>query len=146
MKKNVTYVDVDELLNRVAAAGFTITPKKAWYQILGPGGKIYIPIRKSVGRVDVSGFATSGVLELDELEAHGAITQILDQGKENGENAPTVEQVLANFDSLLLQLAATKAPEPKPPKPAREPKPELTDEEKGANAARKEMLKASANK
>ena len=111
MKNNVTYVPVDEMLNRVKDAGFKVTEKASWYKVEAAGGKIYIPMRKQVGRVDVSGFAKGDcVLELDEDEAHGAITQILNQGKEGGEGAPTLEQVLANFEELLEQLAATQAP------------------------------------
>lgn len=145
MKNNVTYVPIDEMLNRVKDAGFKLEEKASWYKVAGAGGKIYIPMRKSVGRVDVSDFAKGDcVIPLDEDEKHGAITHILNQGKEGGTDAPTLEQVLANFDDLLQQLAATTAPV-KTERPARKVT-TVEDERKKTSDSRKELLKMSAAK
>lgn len=147
MKKGVTYVDVDELLNRVQSAGFQLINKKNWYQVLGNGGKLYIPIRKQVGRVDVSDFAKGdSVLKLDELEAHGAITHCLNQGVENSDaEPPAKELVLSRFEDLLNQLKATIAPPAKQPKPPKEDgNPALTRTEKDTDRVKK--IRESAEK
>lgn len=99
MQQGITYVPFEQLEKRVLSSRLPIEEKKGWLKVMGPGGKIYIPKRKMVGRVDIDGFATSGFVANDRK--NGRITQLMDM-------RGTQQQVLATFDHLLKQLANTK--------------------------------------
>lgn len=79
MKKNVTYIDAAKFEAIIQELGISVQVQKGFVKCKGAKGRnVYVPLTKTVGRVDISGFVYDipGALTLDPPV--GAVYQQLD--------------------------------------------------------------------
>lgn len=111
MKKNVTYVANDKIMQVVRESGAQIEEKKGWTKVsFSPAHRVYVPHTKNVGRIDVSGFEVTDALIVVSLkgESFGNVKQQLNM------TLPE-EQILANLKIVLESMKALP-PAAKPPR------------------------------
>src|SRR5262249_43252561 len=100
MKKNTTYVNASKFQALIVESELANKPQSAFMKVSGAKGRnVYVPLTKTVGRVDISGFTVEmeGVRTLDEDEKFGAVLQQIDFSR-------TEEEILSTFSELLAHL------------------------------------------
>jgi pyruvate/2-oxoglutarate dehydrogenase complex dihydrolipoamide acyltransferase (E2) component len=141
MKNGITYVDAQKFEDIVIESGLKTELKRGWmkvYQEGAPNGhRIYLPLTKRVGRVDIAiqDFEPPSEVGFVDLrgERHGSVTHVLDQ------TLPE-DEVLQNFALLLDHLKSLAPAEAK----KRAERAQRAGEEKAAGLSRSSSPEAIA--
>lgn len=110
MKKNVTYVDAAKFEAIIQKLELSVQVQKGFVKCIGPKGRqVYVPLTKTVGRVDVSGFTYDipGVITL--AEPVGAVMAQLDFSLPEDEILAAFEATLEHMKTLEPREIIRKA-------------------------------------
>lgn len=102
MKKNISYVDASKIEAIIVQSGLPCEPKASFLKVKGPTGyNVYVPLTKTVGRIDLSGFSPPlpGVTDLGD-ERFGNVVAQLDFSRTEAEILQTVAAVLEHMKGL----------------------------------------------
>jgi len=113
MKKNVTYVSQSDLVSTIVdavRAGWRVEERTGWMKLVAPQDKevrVYIPLTKKVGRIELAGFTVP--LELGHTVPphqgpYGKVFQTLNMGGDRG-----VREILASL-AFVLERGAEVQP------------------------------------
>lgn len=106
MKANITYVPMQSIKELAAQMGATVEEQAGFYKITGPlpGKALYPTRRKSVSRIDVSGFGET-ILEGCIKHPKPPTKRVTMLVKQEG---VSVEQIIATITALVNLMVSAK--------------------------------------